>query len=285
MKKKDIVILVSAKNCNPNGDPDADNEPRTNPDTNTGLITKGCISRKLRNYIQTKYRDEKGFDIYIKENTVLGETRLKTLEKAKVKVKKKEEASDEGKEAILKNFWDVRTFGAIMTGKETVNCGQVKGPVQITMLESIDPVTTMEIGITRCAAETPAERKKSSDGGSKTMGNSRAVTFGLYKGVISINPVLAKQTGFDEKDEEKLIEAIKNMFVLDSSAARPSGSMTIESLVEFTHEGEYGNEQTAKLLRRITAEKQVELPSSIDNYKISINKKDLPKGISVKELI
>jgi CRISPR-associated protein Csd2 len=285
MKKKDIVLLISAKNCNPNGDPDADNEPRTNPDTNTGLITKGCIARKLRNFVQEKYKDKKGFDIYIKENTVLGETRLKTLAASKVKVTKKEEASDEGQAAILKNFWDVRTFGAIMTGKETVNCGQVKGPVQITMLESVDPVTTMELAITRCAAETPAEKKKASDGRAKTMGNSKAVTFGLYKGVISINPILAKQTGFNKEDEEALIDAVKSIFVLDSSAARPSGSMTIESLVEFTHESEYGNEQTAKLLRRVTAEKQTELPSSIDDYKISINKKDLPKGVSVTELI
>jgi len=285
MKKKDIVLLISAKNCNPNGDPDADNEPRTNPDTNTGLITKGCIARKLRNFVQEKYKDKKGFDIYIKENTVLGETRLKTLASSKVKVTKKEEASDEGQAAILKNFWDVRTFGAIMTGKETVNCGQVKGPVQITMLESVDPVTTMELAITRCAAETPAEKKKSGDGKAKTMGNSKAVTFGLYKGVISINPILAKQTGFNKEDEDALIDAIKSIFVLDSSVARPSGSMTIESLVEFAHESEYGNEQTAKLLRRVTAEKQTELPSSIDDYKISINKKDLPKGVSVTELI
>jgi CRISPR-associated protein Csd2 len=282
MKKTDIVILISAKHCNPNGDPDSDNMPRTNPDTDKGLISKGCIARKIRNFIQTRYGTEAGYDIYVKENSVLGQNRLETLKANGVAIKKKEEENLDGQKVLLEKYFDIRTFGGLLTGKETVNCGQVRGPVQITMLESVDPVTVIEMGITRCAAETPKEAAASKDGKSKTMGSTKMVSFGLYKGILSINPILAEASGFDEKDKERLIEALKHLFAVDTSSARPAGSMTVERLIAFEHEDIYGNEQTGKLLRSVKVTPKVETPESLDDYEISVA--EPKKGIIVKEL-
>lgn len=288
MNRTDIVLLISAKLCNPNGDPDGDNRPRTTPDTGTGIITKGCISRKIRNFIQSKFGQEKGYDIYVKENTVLGRTRLNALSDAKLPAPTEEnkgKVNEQGQKVLLEKYFDLRAFGGVLTGNKTVNCGQVRGPVQITMLESIDPITTMDLAITRCAAETPEEQEKSLDGSAKTMGSYKALNFALYKGVISINPILAKETGFSKEDFERLKVALKNLFAIDTSSARPAGSMTVEGLYMFEHESEYGNEQTAKLLRRVTANKTQEVPTDIQNYEISINKDNLPVGISYSQLL
>lgn len=289
MKRTDIIILISAKLCNPNGDPDADNRPRTTPDTGTGLMTKGSISRKIRNFIQAKEVGKPGFDIYVKENSVLGQNRLDTMKEANIKLpsteKEKGKTNEEGKKALLKKYYDLRAFGGVLTGSKTVNCGQVRGPVQITMLESIDPITVMDLAITRCAAETPEEVEKSLDSSSKTMGSYKALNFGLYKGVISINPILAKETGFSDEDLEELKQSLRNLFAVDSSSSRPAGAMTVEGLYAFEHESEYGNEQTAKLVRRIIVKKTNEIPSSMEDYQIEVKQENLPNGVSYTQLL
>jgi CRISPR-associated protein Csd2 len=283
MKRTDIVMLIGAKLCNPNGDPDGDNAPRTDPDSNRGIITKASLARKVRNYIQAKYGQEPGYDIYVKENTVLGQTRVDTLEEKKIKITKKEAENLEGQRALLEKFFDLRTFGGVLTGSETVNCGQVRGPVQMTMFESIDPVSILDVCITRCAAETPKEAEKSKDGKSKTMGGFKAVSYGLYKGIVSINPVFAEATGFSEQDKERLLEALQNLFSVDSSSARPSGSLTIEKLWVFEHESPFGNEQSAKLARLIDVKAKDPEPKSFEDYEIAVGH---PKdGISLVEKV
>lgn len=283
MKKTDIVTIISAKHANPNGDPDADNEPRVDSETGKGIMTPGSIKRKIRNYILQKYGEEPGYDIYIKENTVLAETKIKTLEDANINTKNPEKEKVGAKEAMCKTFFDVRAFGAVMSTNQA-NCGQVRGPVQVTMFESIDPVNVLDIAITRCAGETTKEKEKSLDGKSKTMGSFKAVSFAAYKGLISVNPVLAKETGFSDLDLERLIDAAKNLFTLDGSTARPTGSMAVESMIVFEHEKEYGNEQTAKLFRKVTVEKSQETPSRMEDYTINIDQ-NIPQGIEVKTLI
>ena len=280
MKRTDIVMLLGAKLCNPNGDPDLDNRPRTLPDTGKGIISKGCIARKIRNFVQSKYGGESGYDIYVKENTVLGQTRLDVLKESGVEVDSKGKENTKGKEKLLERFFDLRTFGGVLTGSATVNCGQVRGPVQITVFESVDPVTVLDMGITRCAAETPKEKEASKDGISKTMGSVRMVNYGLYKGIVSVNPILARQTGFSERDLEVLVDALSNMFSVDSSTARPSGSMTVEKIVYYEHESEYGNAQTARLGKLVKAVSTKEIPDSAEDYEISVSE-ELPIGIQV----
>lgn len=287
MKRTDIVMLIGAKNCNPNGDPDGDNRPRTTPDFGTGLISKGAISRKIRNYIQSKYGAEPGCDIYVKAGAILGQQRLKALTKEGVPLPANDAAkkiNPAGREAVLHQYYDVRCFGGVLSGSKAVNCGQVTGPVQITMLESIDPITHIDLAISRCAAETEDEVKKSIDGTSKTLGSVKAMAYGLYKGVLSVNPILAAETGFSDSDFDKLKEALLNLFAIDGSAARPPGSMVVEALFMYEHSSEYGNAQTGKLLRKVKVERKVENPASVDDYSITLDT-DLSDGVVFTRLL
>ena len=214
MNRYDFIYLFDCTDANPNGDPDAGNLPRLDPETGQGLATDVMLKRKIRNYVQTVKGDASPHRIYVQSREVA----LSTVRK---------EAHDQNAEApkdfMCKNFYDVRTFGAVMSMKEA-NCGQVRGAVQLSFSRSIDRIVSSEHAITRCSAETEAEINQET-GDNRTMGRKFTVPYGLYRSHGFINPFLANQTHFSDADRDLLFEALENAFQFDQSAARPAGSM------------------------------------------------------------
>jgi CRISPR-associated protein Csd2 len=330
----DFVLLFDVRDGNPNGDPDAGNLPRLDPETGKGLVTDVCIKRKVRNYVQIANTDDKGvlaerFDIYVKERAVLGRAHVvafnelhielgqdlsvlvpetlveaakeaslpegmeigeddeercilvvsgttdkkeakqqikdsdglgkelvkflnKALTDAKTRKPNREE-TDKGRDWMCKHFYDIRTFGAVMSLKSAPNCGQVRGPIQLTFARSVDPIVTLEHSITRMAVATEAEAAKQS-GDNRTMGRKFTVPYGLYRSHGFISAHLARQTGFDEADLELFFKAIEQMFEHDRSAAR--GEMSTRGLYVFKHDSELGNAPAHALFDRLTVERQ-----------------------------
>jgi CRISPR-associated protein Csd2 len=256
----DFVLLFDVKDGNPNGDPDAGNLPRLDAETGHGLVTDVSIKRKLRNYVGMVKDCAPPYDIYIKEKAVLERTHRIAYEKIgataeladdpDAKGKKKRKGSEDSVRAardwMCKNFFDVRTFGAVMsTG---VNCGQVRGPVQLTFGRSIDPIVASEHSITRMAVATEAESEKQ-DGDNRTMGRKHTVPYGLYRAHGFVSAFLAKQTKFGAEDLELLWQALSDMFEHDRSAAR--GEMATRGLYVFEHAGELGNAHSHTLFDRL----------------------------------
>lgn len=276
----DFVYIFDVKDGNPNGDPDAGNLPRVDAETGMGIVTDVCLKRKVRNYVQVSKELAQGFDIFIKEKAILNNAIDKAHESESVKnAKDKTEAA---REFMCKNYYDVRTFGAVMsTGK---NAGQVRGAVQLTFSRSVNPVTTTEHSITRMAVATEDEAKKQ-NGENRTMGRKATVPYGLYVCHGFISPSLAKQTGFSEEDLELFWEALKNMFDLDHSAAR--GLMSAQKLIVFKHDSVLGNAPANKLFDLIKVEKVQSdvIPRSFADYKVTIDTDKLPSGVTMEELI
>lgn len=278
----DFIYIFDVQDGNPNGDPDAGNLPRVDAETGMGLVTDVCLKRKVRNYVQVAKECAPGFDIFIKEKAVLNT--LIDASHDDESVKAKEKAGDKTEAARLvmcKNYYDVRTFGAVMsTGK---NAGQVRGPIQLTFARSADPIAAAEHSITRMAVATEKEAEKQS-GDNRTMGRKATVPYGLYvcHGFISAN--LAKQTGFSEEDLALFFEALQNMFDVDRSAAR--GLMSAQKLIVFKHDSILGNAPANKLFDRVKVEKNCAgAPRSFADYTVSIDKDGLPQGVTVEELI
>ncbi len=257
----DFIYLFDTTDANPNGDPDAGNLPRVDSESGQGLITDVCIKRKVRNFVEIVKKDTPNYDIYVKEKAVL----IRAHEKAYQETKKEGEAQSETKAGkrkgsgaeveaarqwMCQNFYDVRTFGAVMG--IAVNCGQVRGPIQLGFSRSIDPIVISEHAITRMAVATEKEAE-SQQGDNRTMGRKFTVPYGLYRCHGFVNPFLADQTGFSEEDLELFFQALEKAFQFDQSAARPAGSMAPRALLIFKHEGEGGTEheknQSAKLGR------------------------------------
>lgn len=276
----DFVYIFDVKDGNPNGDPDAGNLPRVDAETGMGIVTDVCLKRKVRNYVQVSKELAQGFDIFIKEKAILNNAIDKAHESELVKnAKDKTEAA---REFMCKNYYDVRTFGAVMsTGK---NAGQVRGAVQLTFSRSVNPVTTTEHSITRMAVATEDEAKKQ-NGENRTMGRKATVPYGLYVCHGFISPSLAKQTGFSEEDLELFWEALKNMFDLDHSAAR--GLMSAQKLIVFKHDSVLGNAPANKLFDLVKVEKVQSdvIPRSFADYKVTIDTDKLPSGVTMEELI
>lgn len=276
----DFVYIFDVKDGNPNGDPDAGNLPRVDAETGMGIVTDVCLKRKVRNYVQVSKELAQGFDIFIKEKAILNNAIDKAHESESVKnAKDKTEAA---REFMCKNYYDVRTFGAVMsTGK---NAGQVRGAVQLTFSRSVNPVTTTEHSITRMAVATEDEAKKQ-NGENRTMGRKATVPYGLYVCHGFISPSLAKQTGFSEEDLELFWEALKNMFDLDHSAAR--GLMSAQKLIVFKHDSALGNAPANKLFDLVKVEKVQSdvIPRSFADYKVTIDTDKLPSGVTMEELI
>lgn len=276
----DFVYIFDVKDGNPNGDPDAGNLPRVDAETGMGIVTDVCLKRKVRNYVQVSKELAQGFDIFIKEKAILNNAIDKAHESELVKnAKDKTEAA---REFMCKNYYDVRTFGAVMsTGK---NAGQVRGAVQLTFSRSVNPVTTTEHSITRMAVATEDEAKKQ-NGENRTMGRKATVPYGLYVCHGFISPSLAKQTGFSEEDLELFWEALKNMFDLDHSAAR--GLMSAQKLIVFKHDSALGNAPANKLFDLVKVEKVQSdvIPRSFADYKVTIDTDKLPSGVTMEELI
>lgn len=278
MNKIDFVILFDAVDANPNGDPDGGNLPRTDAETNHGLVTDVCLKRKIRNYVQLTRQDAPGYDIYVKEKAILTCQQKKAydaIENAKVET---------ARDWMCAHFFDIRAFGAVMSLKEN-NCGQVRGPVQLSFSRSVDPVTPMEYAITRCAVATEKEAIDQK-GDNRTMGRKYTVPYALYMAKGTVNPFLAEQTGFGEEDLGVLIEAITHMFDFDASAARPAGSMAVRKLILFRHDSQLGNAPAHKLYDSICVKRRegVEVARSIADYDICINREAIPAGVALEEI-
>ena len=275
----DFVYIFDVQDGNPNGDPDAGNLPRVDAETGMGLVTDVCLKRKVRNYVQTAKGQADGYDIFIKEKAVLNTLIDKAHDDSAVK-----DAKDKTEAARLymcKNYYDIRTFGAVMsTGK---NAGQVRGAIQLTFARSVDTIATAEHSITRMAVATEKEAEKQG-GDNRTMGRKATVPYGLYvcHGFISAN--LAQQTGFSEEDLQLFWDALKNMFDVDRSAAR--GLMSAQKLIVFKHDSVLGNAPANKLFDLEKVNKVCDgAPRSFSDYTVTIDKAGLPANVTVEELI
>ena len=280
----DFVILFDVENGNPNGDPDAGNMPRVDPETGVGLVTDVCLKRKIRNYVETAREGVPGYEIYIKNGVTLNASDQRALQYCGVSDVKKAKKDDPELEKKLRdfmceNFYDIRTFGAVMTTfvAGRLNCGQVRGPVQLGFAKSVDPIVPQEVTITRVAItkESDAEDKNTE------MGNKFIVPYGLYRveGYISAN-LARKVTGFSEDDLELLWKAIINMFELDHSAAR--GNMAVRQLIVFKHTSELGEAPAYKLFERVSIRrKDTTKPArSYQDYEVTVDTADLPAGVT-----
>ena len=279
----DFVFIFDVQDGNPNGDPDAGNLPRIDAETGMGLVTDVCLKRKVRNYVQMAKECAQGFDIFIKEKAILNNLIDASHEDDSVKSKEKqEEKTEAARKVMCSRYYDVRTFGAVMsTGK---NAGQVRGPIQLTFARSVDPINSSEHSITRMAVATEKEADKQK-GDNRTMGRKSTVPYGLYvcHGFVSAN--LAAQTGFSEDDLVLFWEALKNMFDVDRSAAR--GLMSAQKLIVFKHDSALGNAPANQLFDLVHVEKKadVDVPRKFGDYVVSIEKEKIPSGVSVEELV
>jgi CRISPR-associated protein Csd2 len=285
----DFVLLFDVKDGNPNGDPDAGNLPRLDAETGHGLVTDVSLKRKVRNYVGVVNEYKPPFDIYVKEKAVLERTHRAaykaigasdelvdegTNDKKKAKRKGSKESVERARQWICDNFFDVRTFGAVMsTG---VNCGQVRGPVQITFARSIDPIVATEHSITRMAVATEAEAEKQ-EGDNRTMGRKHTVPYGLYRAHGFVSAFLASQTGFGDNDLQLLWQSLEQMFEHDRSAAR--GQMTTRGLYVFEHDSQLGNAHAHDLFERVSAKKKIEVPRQFADYEILVNAEALPAAV------
>lgn len=282
----DFALLFEVKDGNPNGDPDAGNLPRLDAETGHGLVTDVCLKRKVRNFVGIAKAEQPPYEIYVKEKAILNNQHKRAyigigkeeLLNGDDKKRKGGDAVDEARAWMCRNFYDVRTFGAVMsTG---INCGQVRGPVQFTFSRSVDPIISQEHSITRMAVATEAEAEKQG-GDNRTMGRKHTVPYGLYVVHGFISSFLAKQTGFSEDDLELLWQALAQMFEHDRSAAR--GEMNTRGLYVFKHDSELGNAPAHSLFDRIKVQRKdgVEVARSFQDYNLTVNDQDLPSGITL----
>lgn len=273
----DFVLLFDVKDGNPNGDPDAGNLPRMDAETGNGLVTDVSLKRKIRNFVQLTREKAQYYDIFVKERAILNTLIDQAHEQPEVMEKEKGKKTDAAREYMCKHFFDIRTFGAVMsTGK---NAGQVRGPVQLTFARSIDPIIAQEHSITRMAVTTEAEAEKQ-EGGNRTMGRKHTVPYGLYMAHGFVSSFLARQTGFSEDDLTLLWQALTHMFEHDRSAAR--GEMSTRGLYVFKHDSELGNAPAHALFSRIQPKLKegVTAPRGFDDYEVTVQDSDLPAGVT-----
>jgi len=281
MNRYDFVYLFDCKDANPNGDPDAGNLPRVDPETGQGIATDVMLKRKIRNFVQLTKAGQAGHDVYIREKAILNHQHARAYEALGLDSKTaKQEQRDQTREWMCKNFYDVRTFGAVMT--TDVNCGQVRGAVQLSFSRSIDRIVSAEHAVTRMAVTTEKEAEKQS-GDNRTMGRKFTVPYALYRCHGFINPFLAAQTGFGDEDRELLFTALENAFQFDQSAARPAGSMNPRALLVYEHDSQLGSAPSHKLLEAVRVERRtgVEVPRSFDDYAITIDESAIPESITL----
>ena len=280
-KRYDFVFIFDVTDGNPNGDPDAGNLPRVDPETGHGLITDVCLKRKIRNFVDFTKAEESGHEIYVKERAVLNTTHARAYEALELDpAKAKQPEVEKCRDWMCQNFFDIRTFGAVMSTK--VNCGQVRGPVQLAFSRSVDPIVSLEHAITRCAVATEKEAQKQ-QGDNRTMGRKFTIPYGLYRCHGFINPFFARQTGFNQEDLELFWNALENMFELDRSASR--GQMAPREIVVFEHSEALGNAPAHKLQERVSIKlKDESQPArSFEDYEITVDESDLPSGVTIHQ--
>ena len=283
----DFVILFDVENGNPNGDPDAGNMPRIDPETGLGLVTDVCLKRKIRNYVEIVREGEPGYGIYIKDSVPLNRSDARAYEDLGVKDVKKAKKDDPDldrkiRDFMCQNFYDIRTFGAVMTTfvKAALNCGQVRGPVQLGFARSVDPIVPQEVTITRVAITTEADAERKGT----EMGRKYIVPYGLYRaeGFVSAN-LARKTTGFSEDDLALLWQAIIHMFDEDRSAAR--GKMAVRELIVFRHSGELGDAPAYKLFDAVQVKKTVDVPRRYQDYEVTVDEASIPEGVTCTRMI
>ncbi len=311
-KRHDFVLIFDVTNGNPNGDPDSGNMPRMDPETGHGLVSDVSLKRKIRNYVDLARTGKDGHHIYVQEGSILNDKHrqaYRALRPGDAKVDKDPKLNPKDDAEAIKlrdfmcaNFFDVRTFGAVMsTG---VNCGQVKGPVQITFATSVEPIMPAEISITRMAATNEAEKKQKAEGDdsddrkeNRTMGRKHIVPYGLYVAYGFISAKFAERTGFSEDDLSLLTEALASMFEHDHSAAR--GQMSTRKLILFRHDNALGNAPAHQLFDIVKIGRSVggefrEIDARLDNiqparkfgdYAVQIDSAALPDGVEIVEVL
>ena len=282
----DFVYLFDVADGNPNGDPDAGNLPRIDPETGQGLVTDVCLKRKLRNYVLASRDNKPPFEMFVLEKAVLNKQIGRGAEAvgAKVKDDKKPDAgkAEEARAWLCKNFFDIRAFGAVLSTGD-FNAGQVLGPVQMTFARSIDRIVPAEHSITRMAVTTEKEAT-AQEGDNRTMGRKATIPYGLYKSHGFVNVPPAKKTGFNEDDLKLLWEALKMMFDIDRSAAR--GLMAARGLIVFKHESSLGNAPAATLFDRVQVKRKSSGPArAFSDYEVSVEEKGMPAGVSLMRMV
>ncbi|HHW18972.1 MAG TPA: type I-C CRISPR-associated protein Cas7/Csd2 [Firmicutes bacterium] len=278
-KRYEFVLLFDVENGNPNGDPDAGNMPRIDAETNLGLVTDVCLKRKVRNYVALVKDGQPGYDIYVREGVILNSQNKKAYDAYGIDPDNKAAAKAKAKELtkfMCDNFYDIRTFGAVMT--TDVNCGQVRGPVQLGFARSVDPIVPQEVSITRLAVTNERDAEKE-----RTMGRKHIVPYALYRAEGYVSAALAKQTGFSADDLELFWEALENMFEHDRSAAR--GKMATRKLIVFEHSTALGNVHAHTLfdcvkVRRVDMSRP---PRAFSDYIVEIDRKAIPDSVRVIE--
>ncbi|TXT45510.1 MAG: CRISPR-associated protein [Spirochaetes bacterium] len=280
-KRYDFVYFFDVKDGNPNGDPDAGNLPRIDAETGNGLVTDVCLKRKVRNYIGLLKNEQPPYEIYVKEKAILNNQNARAYQALGIDLSKDDgkrkggDKVDEARVWMCKNFYDIRAFGAVMS--IAINCGQVRGPIQITFARSVDQVIASEHSITRMAVATEAEAEKQG-GDNRTMGRKFTVPYGLYRAHGFVSAPLAKQTGFSQEDLELFWEALQNMFDNDRSAAR--GLMSARRLVIFEHYSLMGNASAQDLFERVRAQRITDLGKAardFSDYRITLDDSELKK--------
>ena len=285
-RRYDFALLFDVINGNPNGDPDAGNSPRIDPETGNGLVTDVCLKRKIRNFVCLAKPAEPGYDIYVKERAVLNRQHQRAYDalglKADAKGAAKAGQIDNARAWMCQTFFDIRMFGAVMSTE--INCGQVRGPVQLAFSRSVDPIAPLEQSITRMAVTTDKEAEKQ-EGGNRTMGRKEIVPYGLYVVHGFVSPHLAADTGFSQEDLDLLWQALQCMFESDRSAAR--GEMASRKLVVFEHESTLGNAPAHRLFDRIKIVRKDASapPRSFSDYDVRIDKENPPTGITIHEML
>lgn len=290
-KRHDFVLYFDVTDGNPNGDPDAGNLPRIDPETMQGLVTDVCLKRKVRNFVDIVRGDEAPYKIYVQDKGIALNTLHQRayddlgIESTGTKQKRKE--VDQAQQWMCQHFYDVRMFGAVMT--TGVNAGQVRGPMQLTFARSIDPIVPVDVSITRVAITRPedaevveAEEGGGVSGGKRTeMGRKAMVPYGLYCGHGFFNPYLAQRTGASDEDLALFWQALQNMWALDRSAAR--GFMACRGLYVFTHDNALGNAPAHELFARVAVQRrpEVEAPRSYGDYQLLVEEDNLPQGVTL----
>jgi len=270
----DFIFLFDVQDGNPNGDPDAGNLPRLDAESGQGLVTDVCLKRKVRNFVQTTRKDQR---IYFIEGAVHNLQHKEAYDALKLDPKTAKQAErDKTRAWMCQNFFDVRTFGAVMSTE--VNCGQVRGPVQLSFARSIDPIVSSEHAITRTSVTNEKDIEKG-----RTMGRKFTVPYALYRAHGFVNPFLAEQTGFSDDDLEIFLTALENAFQFDASAARPAGSMAVRGLLVFKHENQLGKAPSHALFDavKIVRKPEVAVPRSFEDYEVCIDQAAIPQGVTL----
>jgi len=280
-ERYEFILFFEVENGNPNGDPDAGNMPRIDPETSHGLVTDVCLKRKVRNYIDLFKNDREHYDIYVRENAVLNRLneeayKAKNIKPEPKKLPKDATLAEEITKYMCERFFDIRAFGAVMATE--INCGQVRGPIQFGFAKSIDPVVPQEITITRMAVTNEKDIEKE-----RTMGRKYIVPYALYRAEGYVSAALARKTGFSEEDLELFWEALMNMFEHDHSAAR--GKMSSRKLIIFKHATALGNAPAHELFKLVTVRRKDELkpPRSFEDYIINVNYDCKPENVTIIE--